>query len=30
MIPSGKNCFKLQPVRLTGEAKIRQLHPPAA
>ena len=29
LIPSGKNVFKLQPVRLHGEAKLRQV-PPAA
>jgi hypothetical protein len=30
MIPSGKNSFKLQPVRLNGQAKLRQVHPLAA
>jgi hypothetical protein len=29
MIPSGRNSFKLQPVRLQGEARIKQV-PPAA
>jgi len=30
LIPSGKNSFKLRPVRLSGEAKLKQVHPPAA
>ncbi|MGO9337703.1 MAG: hypothetical protein ACLPY1_09370 [Terracidiphilus sp.] len=30
MIPSGRNSFKLQPVRLNGQAKLRQIHPPVA
>lgn len=30
MIPAGKNSFKLEPVRLTGQAKLKQIHPPAA
>ena len=30
MIPSGKNCFKLQPVRLNGQAEIEQVFPPEA
>lgn len=30
MIPAGKNSFKLQPVRLNGQAKLRQMQPPAA
>jgi hypothetical protein len=30
MIPAGNNCFKLQPVRLNGQAKIKQIMPPAA
>ena len=29
LIPSGKNSFKLQPVRLHGEARIKHV-PPAA
>jgi hypothetical protein len=29
LIPSGKNSFKLQPVKLHGEARIKQI-PPAA
>lgn len=30
MIPAGKNSYKLQPVRLSGQAKLRQFEPPAA
>jgi hypothetical protein len=30
MIPSGRNSFKLQPVQLNGEAKLKQVQPPAA
>jgi hypothetical protein len=30
MIPSGKNSFKLRAARLNGEAKLKQVHPPAA
>lgn len=30
MVPSGTNSFKLQAVRMNGEAKLRQMHPPAA
>jgi hypothetical protein len=30
MIPAGKNSFKLEPVRMDGQAKIKQIHPPAA
>jgi hypothetical protein len=30
MIPSGKNCFKLQQIRVDGEAKLTQLHSSAA
>lgn len=30
MIPSGKNSFKLQPVRLNSEAKLRQIRSTAA
>jgi hypothetical protein len=30
MIPSGKNSFKLQPVRAAADNKLRQAHPPAA
>jgi len=30
MIPSGKNSFKLQPVRLNGAAKLMQAMPPEA
>ena len=30
MIPSGRNSFKLQPVRLNAEARLKQIHPPAA
>jgi len=29
LIPSGKNSFKLQPVRLQGQANLKQV-PPAA
>jgi hypothetical protein len=29
MIPAGKNSFKLEPVRLNGQAKLKQLNPPA-
>jgi hypothetical protein len=29
LIPSGKNSFKLQPVRLHGQANLKQV-PPAA
>jgi hypothetical protein len=30
MIPSGRNSFKLQSVRLNGQAKLKQVQPPAA
>ena len=30
MVPSGRNSFKLQPVRLNGQARLKQVHPPAA
>jgi hypothetical protein len=30
MIPAGKNSFKLRPVRLHDEVKLKQVHPPAA
>ncbi len=30
MIPAGKNSFKLQPVRLSGQARLRQVQPPMA
>ena len=30
MIPSGKNSFKLRPIRMNGQAKLRQMPPPAA
>jgi len=37
MIPSGNNSFKLQPVKLNGDAtvlhtdgKLREMQPPAA
>jgi len=30
MIPSGKNAFKLQAVRMNGQPKIRQAPPTAA
>jgi hypothetical protein len=31
LIPSGKNSFKLHPVRMADEAKIRDIQrPPAA
>jgi hypothetical protein len=30
MIPAGKNSFKVEPVRLNGQAKLKQLSPPAA
>jgi len=30
MTPSGKNSFKLQPVRLNGPAKLKEVNPPAA
>jgi hypothetical protein len=29
LIPAGNNCFKLQPVRLNGQAEFKQM-PPAA
>jgi len=30
LIPEGKNSFRLEPVRLNGQAKLKHLHPPAA
>jgi hypothetical protein len=31
LIPSGKNSFKLEPVRVTEDARLRHIqHPPAA
>jgi hypothetical protein len=30
LTPSGKNSFRLEPLRLMSEAEIKQLNPPAA
>lgn len=30
MIPSGKNCFRLQPIRVSGRAKSKPMPPVAA
>jgi hypothetical protein len=30
MVPSGSNSFKLQPMRLNGQAKLKQIHSSAA
>jgi hypothetical protein len=30
MVPSGKNSFKLQAVRMNDDAELKQAHPPAA
>jgi hypothetical protein len=30
LIPSGKNSFKLHPVRMAGEAKVSDIQPPPA
>ena len=30
MIPAGNNSFKLEPFRLNSQARLKQIHPPAA
>jgi hypothetical protein len=30
LIPAGNNSFKLQPLKMSGQAKVRRMQPPAA